>query len=457
MAIDAHAMRVNDLRLQSRWVTEEIDRCLADAVADIAGLGIHKTQIEALRTLIVELTARIDEPLDRLAAATEPGARAAALREVTVAMIGRAEAWQVFRSALALRRDPSLRPALDVVDLVAARAYEHLQDRARTWGRLPGYRPPPLAVLRAMPGAATATKGKPLSALADAGFALRRYRDQPLPVAVVLVSAEQCGCVWRFVSVFHEVGHVFDADVLLSAELAVHSALPGRVDPSIGPRVRGWAAEIAADVIGLALGGDAFLSAMVAEQLTLLGPDDALDEADRHPPPWVRVPLLFELARELKLEARTATDELRATFDGLPKPPWLAAIVEHLPEVAALFVTTRLAALGQHALLELAPSRPDRADGIGQLTDYLAAAGQVGRLVMRGTQWGIDYDAVPIAAERARLINPAWSTVHAEAMAYAAQQLDRPPHLAAPDAADPVVHWQALARAFTPLVEEEAG
>jgi hypothetical protein len=433
------------LERQASWVRHEVDATMRFAAADTDGFGIHKTQLDALDVLMKDLDGRVASALAAVRTSATADERAAASRQFLAQMVGRAEVWQVFRNAFAARRDPILRPLLDLADLVAARSYLALQKRARQWNVLAGSRPPPLVVLRAAPGAAAGGARHSLKLLADSGYALQRFRDEPLPIPIVLLSAEQCGSVWRFVSLFHEVGHVFDADVPLSAEIASLSAsaqnFPSGLDGTV---VRRWCRELVADVVGLGSGGGGFLSALAYDLLELLPSSRALTD-DVHPNPWVRLPLAFEFAKSLGLAVPTHAEVVLGEARKLAAPDWTSAFEPHLSALAQFLTKTPLDELGKRPLAELARQWTTVAPGLAKLVGYFARAGEPSRFPVGAQANGIDYDVLPIAAETARLTSDAdWETIHNEALEYARTQLNRPPLLASNDIEDPLLYREGV-------------
>lgn len=436
---DAIDIQIQELDRAGAWIPREVEQAVAAARANAAGMGIHKTQLDALDVLMTSLTDKFQSELAAASAAPDATARSAALARCSTELVGRAEVWQVFRSALALRRDPLLKPVLDAGDLVAARAYHQLQERAVKWGALSNLRAPPLVVPRAASGVAAAGIGMELKFLTDAGFLLRRFRDLPLPLPIVLLPLEYGQSIWRFVGLFHEVGHLFDRDLGLSDELDVwmRPALPHDVHDNVSR----WCREIVGDAIGVALGGAAFVISLTRE-LVALAPG-ALDLRETvHPNPHVRVPLVLALAKELEISVRQAAlDELTLT-----KPPWLATYEPAIPAIARLFAKQNLKALKGHSLSELARDLASEGSAITALTDYLAKPGARSPIPLQQRNPHIAHDHVAIAAALAREVEAAasWDTIHEDALAYVTQAIPRPLLLDAPALGSPTAYWRGL-------------
>jgi hypothetical protein len=127
-----------------------------------------------------------------------------------------------------------------------------------------------------------------------------------------------------------------------------------------------------------------------------------------------------------------------------------------LKAVATFLTTTQLPNLAKHTLLELARPWAKDDPGLTKLTSYFSEPGKVGRMPVIADQNGIDFDLLPIGAERARLRNANWAQIHDEVLSYADTRLVRPQQLAAevktggagepPE--DPVPAWRELAKAF---------
>lgn len=428
---------------QASWVQHEVAELMRVTAANQGGMGIHKTQADALGVFMEELDARVATALGTLHAS--PGDPIAS-RDFVVQLVGRGEVWQVFRTVFLARRDVLLTPMLDLADMVAARAYLRLQDQAIAWNTGIVARPPPLVVLRAATGAAAAGAQHTLKALTDSGFLLRKLRDEPLPISIVMLSAEQCASAWRMVSLFHEVGHLLDASLEVSTEmreLSVTHALGG----FDGGMFRANARELVADVIGVALGGDAFVASLAYDLFELLPSFGEIDPSDPHPNPWIRLPLLFEIAAAFGVTPLPTSWTLHADFLALSPPAWAVAPRAALGDVAAFLVKTKLSRLKDHSLMELARPWAAVAPGLAKLVGYFVEAGKLGRFPVRAKQEGIDWDLLPIAAERARVGGAAWDALHADVLAYARDYLERPQQLASA-AGNPIPAWKNLAKAF---------
>ncbi len=355
----------------------EVLRLEAAARADDRGLGIHASQVSVLKILMDELLQRQHDFLARLQqtlsdAEFADGASALLFEE----MSGAQRIWSVFSRAFADRQRVETAVDLDTADLVAADCYLLCTGRARNWGVLDadGLREPPLVCLEAYPEAIAVGRHDPLGSLCDAGW---RFHDLRLPIPLVLLPADQIGCVWLLPPLCHEVGHDVDKDLGLSAELT--SALAG-ADGGIAPARRQawqrWTAEILADVFGVLLGNVGFARA-VAALLLLLAFGRRCVELDvlvSHPHPLLRLHLVASMLRRLGLPALVeAAAQLEDEARTVPAPDGIAPYLEDVDAVTSVFLATRLRGLGGHSLSELNPELAADVKRAQLLAEYLAS------------------------------------------------------------------------------------
>jgi hypothetical protein len=444
---------VDEMKRRVAWLPGEVSALVKAVACDHCQMGLHRTQAQALDVLMSQLWLRGNYLLREAERAED----ADELAQDTVALLdemaAQQEIWQVFRMAMTQHRDPALQPALDVADLVAARAYERCIDKARQWNALPGERTPPLVVLRASTSPAVYGRSRTLEALDTFGPGLRRYRDLMLPIPLVLLPADHLSVFWRHVLLFHEVGHAFDGDVAATAELRTRL---GGLEARLGERSRAWhnwAAEIVADVIGTALGGAAFVTSLGTELICLGASVEHLEARARqpHPHPFVRLPLLLALLSRIGGPDELARAEpLRAAWIQRSRPEWVADYEADLEAIVPLFVDTSLDALGGHALRELGRDWPKLREPLSRLIDFVARGRESNRPPPHAGMLGLEHDLVPVAAELARLRPAAerddLSQLHQRALDYASDDVPRPSFLAGAGVpgTDRVEYWKTL-------------
>ena len=413
----------------------EVLRLEAAAKADDRGLGIHASQVSVLRILMDELLQRQHDFLERLREALSDaefadGAFALLFEEMT----GAQRIWSVFSRAFADRQRVETALDLDTADLVAADCYLLCTGRARNWGVLDadGLREPPLVCLEAYPEAITLGRHDPLGPLCDAGW---RFHDLRLPIPLVLLPADQIGCVWLLPALCHEVGHDVDKDLGLSADLT--RALVGAdegIAPARRPAWQRWTAELLADVFGVLLGNVGFARSLAA-QLLLLAPGRRYVELDvliSHPHPLLRVRFVAATLRRLGLPALVeAATELENEALTVPVPDGLAPFLDDVDAVSGAFLATRLPGLGGHSLSELNPELAADVKRGQLLADFLSS----GELRPSPDQPArFPYRLVPVAAQLAVTEASQGTAAHLAAVQQRATEfisaIPRPPFLA---------------------------
>jgi hypothetical protein len=427
-------MLKRELERRVQVLPQELAAWKASVEANREGQGIHQSQVIALEELMSGLADRQSRALESLPAALGP-ALADAYLGLIEELTGAGEIWQLFRLALAQRRDPPLAPLLDAADLVAADCYRACLGQASNWQAIgPERRAPPLVLLEATTTPVTAGRGE---AFATLGFPMRRYRDLRLPLPIVLLPADHAPCFWLFCSIHHEVGHSVDQDLGLSKELK--QRLLTYLDEQGIPADRrdrwwSWTAEILADAVGVALGGAGY-GQFLASWLLVLAPSprfEKLDPSDPHPNPHLRTKLLCELMRCLEPDAceEVATRSLGA-WEAQPRPDWLPPYASDAALVARFFLETPLRALSGHAVRELGGDTRREATKHANLGQYLRTRLDPPDPALHE----IRHRAVPPAAQLALagagdLTGPALDDVHQRSLEYLGA-LPRPKFLAA--------------------------
>lgn len=351
------ARTIAELQRRLDVLPHDIERFNAAAAANAGGFGIHASQLRALKILMDELIQRQRGILSRLGSDLSDTEFADGVGRLLTEMAGAHGVWSIFSQALAQRGQSALAPPLDAADLVAAECYQVCMSRARNWALVSAedLREPPLVCLEAHYGPVTFSRQDPLGTLRSS---LRRYRDLPLPIPIVLLPADQIECAWLLPLLCHEVGHNVDRDLNLSSELtkALLLGTDGKI-PSARQEVwYGWTKEIVADAIGVLLGNAGFALALASLLLVLASGSQRqdLDTSDPHPHPAVRVPLLLAMLRRLGVTSLAdAEDRLEGDLRATQAPPWAAPFVGDLDVIAATFLEAKVAALGGRALREI--------------------------------------------------------------------------------------------------------
>lgn len=343
------------------------------------GLGLHTSQLVTLGDLLESLTQLQRDRLRDRPPDDASVAYAQAELDLTDEIIGAYELWSAFRVVFELRRDERFRPLLNAADLVAASAYATAMAQADAWKVVPPdhHREPPLVCAEAVGSPATAARGSRVSGLSGT---IRRFRSELTPIPLVLFPADRLGDPWTYASLAHEVGHDLEADLGFFTE-AIEAGCT-RLSHAGVVRARrdaweGWGPEVVADAVGVVLGGSGFAMGLAAWlQSVALADVFANRNADRHPPPHVRLRLLEGLFRASSIPAWIPlADELAASLAAADVPAWQRPFDEDAAPFAEAVLCTQLSAFKGHAIADLAPDLAGDAAITEQLSRYMRMGG----------------------------------------------------------------------------------
>ncbi|MFN2515291.1 MAG: hypothetical protein ABR556_03680 [Pyrinomonadaceae bacterium] len=348
------------------------------AVANVDNLGVHRSQFLALKIMMDGLQKRQTDLLDSLSTTLPPEQFADIYYKLNNEIVGAHELWRIFSYIIAQHQSERFGPLLDAADLIAANCYRTCIEQATLWGVIEQqeFREPPLVYLEADISPSTASRGYSPAALS---FPVRFYRTLRLPIPIVLLPYDQADSIWMQATLHHEVGHNVDQDLNLKQELVSH--LLTRLDQEQATdehktRWIEWAGEVLADAFGVLLGGAGFAYALNS-LLAVLAPApqfQTLNEADPHPPFYVRMHLLAALLRQHGFdELNRAANAVMETWNQSQKPNWVTAYTAHSRAVAEVFTTKPLAALKNHSLSELVPSLDSDTKRARRLSDALSS------------------------------------------------------------------------------------
>lgn len=417
------------------------DAVKPDNKKEVGKMGIHVSQLEALKAMMDGLQVRQTDLLNSLKPDLPVKEFAGAYLTLSDEIVSLQELWRIFRYIITLHKDETLGPLVDAADLIAADCYLTCMDRMREWKLVTegDFRAPPLVYLEAEISPSTASRGFSAETV---GFPLRRYRNMRLPIPLILLPVDYASSMWRYTTLHHEVGHNLDQDLNLKDELVQH--LFAKFDQETHPPDERqkmwfiqWPSEILADAFGVLLGGAGFVQGLVG-WLFVLAPEEKFQEMDtkaKHPPFYLRIHMLTEMLRCLNVtQLTTVADSLKQEWDQHNKPAWLDDYLAESTLAANLFIKQPLQKLGNRALMELVPDVADDVNRTKQLTDYLKSG-----LVRPDPELPntARWRHVPAAAQLAfdTLNNPtdqSLGNIHDRAMGYLAG-LHRPAKLAVPD------------------------
>jgi hypothetical protein len=426
----------------NRWKkVADADAAKANNEKEVGKMGIHVSQLEALKAMMDGLQVRQTELLKMLKPELPVEQFANVYLTLSDEIVSMQEIWRIFRYIIALHKDEHLGPLVDVADLIAADCYLTCMGQMRDWKLVKegDFRAPPLVYLEAEITPSTASRGFSADKV---GFPLRRYRDMRLPIPLILLPADYASSMWRYSTLHHEVGHNLDQDLKLKDELVQH--LFTKLDKETHPPNERqkmwyiqWPSEILADAFGVLLGGAGFVRGLV-EWLFVLAPEERFQQMDtkaEHPPFYLRIHLLTEMLRCLEVPQLTAVaNSIKQEWDQHKKPDWLGDYLAESTLAAGIFIKQPLEKLGNRALMNLVPDVADDVNRTRQLTDFLKNG-------LARPDPGLPNTArwrhVPAAAQMAfeTLSNPdekALGKIHDRAMGYLSD-LHRPEKLAAAD------------------------
>lgn len=391
---------VIELDRRAHLLREELQRWNQLASSPESGMGIHRSQLQAVQILYGKFQEKVEQKLGATVDAQgheEFPAKVVALERQLLATHG---VMAVFRMILGQRSDDRFfRQALDTADLVAADCYKSCVDRALEWEATSEdkLRVPPLTYLNTMYSPAAITRAGTFGAFkmpVDGNLNLR------LPIGVVSLPVHHTEAIWTFASLYHEVGHLLDTDFELRFELREH--LAGRLAGS--PRQPYWSnrlRELVADTFGVLLGGEGY--ARLLAKLLYLPRDTvtALDDNDLHPNHYVRVFLIGALLRgtrnsDLAGAAASFEEAWRARYG---EPAALQPYVDECDRVAELLLDQPLACLNHHPIRDFAPADTLASDlaQVHELSSYLRRAIMPPKLEWDGVPFPVRL--VPAAAQ----------------------------------------------------------
>lgn len=354
--MDLQNQLVADLKRRSALLLSEAATWKTATDLNTDGMGIHRSQIQAVNLLLDELQKKQQAILDNLDPALPPATFAQRRADMEQALAGAHGIMSIFRSILAQRSDKeNYRTPLDAADLIAADCYLPCMMLAKHWGALSGdqLRMPPLTYLNSAFSPFAITRRQTVAAFK---LPLDGYSEEKLPLSVIALPFHFTRAIWTFCTIHHEVGHVLDQDLGLFGSL--HDAILARV-PARKAIWELWLREIIADALGVLLGGTGFAYALLnlifrpAEEVA------RLDPSDRHPNHYVRIRLLCELLDHTGVaDMAQAAGEIEQTWKTLYGAPDadLQPFLNDCPAVAEGLLDEKLASLKNHALHELAPA-----------------------------------------------------------------------------------------------------
>ena len=285
-------------------------RRAADTDAGGAYIGRHKTQIEALESVLSAAAVALRTGAAGLPSSgdqeppPEIGAFYDSCRDYDEAAVWLRRLWGFFRQKLDQRDDDGYKDLLKAADEVVWSCYHGVMERARKRRAQTSHGPAPLPFVAPEYSPAAIESDRPL----PPGLTLSV--DPPgwdaevdnvvkaLPMGLLQLPSWCVTAPWWLVYGAHEVGHHVQADLSLYEHVrsVIESAVKNR-NPALAPRWKPWANEIFADFFSVLMVGPwAAWSVLEVERST---PERMVEAKSGYPSPVVRVALLAAAARAL--------------------------------------------------------------------------------------------------------------------------------------------------------------
>lgn len=361
-----------ELHRRGEIVPRELTELTEMTEANAEGMGIHRSQVRAIKKLLEGLLQKQQNLLSAFADAPQAGAlpreeftlKRERLQDV---MTGTHSVIAVFNHVFEQRKNQDYRGILDAADLLATYCYQPCINLANEWRGEPQgtFREPPLTYLNAARSAAAIARHETLG---EIGLALFSGMELLLPIPVISFTFHDTAVFWSLCSLYHESGH------LLSLELGLSEALKEFMQASLAgsPNLRMWGdlwlEEMVADTFGVLLGGAGYVYSLM-NLLYNTASEVIMDSGlGAHPNSYVRVFLLGALLRatgvaELGEVAARVEAEWR-DFYGAP-PAFLQPFISECEAVAEVLLHQPLPPLNKKCLHDFArhnegsPNLPD--------------------------------------------------------------------------------------------------
>lgn len=443
-----------EFQRRAQVLPQEVQEWADLAQANVGGMGIHRSQIEAVGDIFADLSEAQAEALAALDPTLPEEEFAEARLALELALTGTHSIMATFRYVLGQILTPALQPVagvpapaaprgfraeLDLAHLIAADCYLPCIRRANRWRDLPAtnLREPPLILLNAMLSPTAIARGYGFRLL---GLTLYEERERPLPVPVISLPVHATTALWTYCSLYHETAHLLDQDLAFRRQL--REPLQQRLGQSqqLADWDR-WLGEMIGDVFGVLLGGAGFAYAL--RSLLFTTDDEATRrQVDEHPAGYIRIFLVGALLRATGVaDLATVANTIEGTWrNRYGEPSDWDAYRQECAAVAAFLLDTPLPDLANHPLRDFAfDTFPD--GGPDLAADHQLAT-TLGRFLRRGKNPPVSvapYRLLPAAAQlaveglsEADDFLQCCGKIHERALAYATDAIKRPPFMAPP-------------------------
>lgn len=361
MLIEVQTQLAVELHRRGEMVPRELKELTDTTEENADGMGIHRSQVRAIKKLLEGLLQKQQILLTAFADAPQAGAlpreeftlKRERLQDI---MTGTHSVIAVFNHVFEQRKNQDYRGILDAADLLATYCYQPCINLANEWRKEPAgtFREPPLTYLNAARSAAAIARHETLD---EIGLALFSGMELLLPIPVISLTFHDTAVFWSLCSLYHESGHLLSLELGLSE--ALKEFLQARLKESNNRQQWGdlWVEEMVADTFAVLLGGAGYTYSLM--NLLFNTTSEVITDSGlgAHPNSYVRVFLLGALLRktgvaELGEVAEQIETEWRE-FYGDP-PAFLQPFVSECDAVAEILMHQPLAPLKGKCLHDFA-------------------------------------------------------------------------------------------------------
>lgn len=280
---------------------------------DLDRLGHHKTQLEALETVLIPASNKIAEDLANMPLTGSVGEVFDRCREFDEATVWLDRMWEFYRTKFDQRGDEQLGGLLRAADEIVWSCYHEIMSRASGASSVDhGASPLPFVATEYSPAALESTS--PLRGALALRVEFETWDDdleelvRSLPLSLLLLPPWCVNAPWWLIYAAHEVGHHLLAELNLLQHFGegIEHAVDGvdGMSASMIKRWRQWTEEIFADAVSVMLMGSWAIWSVV--EVEWGSPQAMVRPTKSYPAPLVRIELMRHLAERLGFDTKDA-------------------------------------------------------------------------------------------------------------------------------------------------------
>ena len=261
-------------------------------------MGRHKSQLEAIESVLAGAIEKIHDLLLGLDPTAEVGEVYEQSREYEEAVIWVERLWGFFREKIDQRDDKRLKDLLRAADEVVWSCYRQVFIAASKQGIKQG--PTPLTYIEAQysPAAVQSDKGLPSSLELQVEIDVLDQYHEVLPIPILRLPPWCIEAPWWLVFIGHEVGHHIQHELDLVAYFAQGvKAAAATVDGADGASWGRWGEEIFADIFSIMMMGPWAVWAIAEVEWSTHS--QMVEPKTTYPPPLVRLAIMAQVADQL--------------------------------------------------------------------------------------------------------------------------------------------------------------